>query len=486
MRQLTNYPGTEDRFTADILLRKWILGKFQEIYASLGYHLVETPNLEPAEILSKDGSEEFQTGDQPTFVIQDKHKDWVCLKPDQTVSLRRVIEQHQVRLPFPRHQVGFAFRQDKPEKGRCREFTQCDADVIGAGAGVPDAETVLWLQRGFSAIGLPETVIFINARTVLGGLHKTMGPAWTIAETDAEFDADVYDPKAAVRINELTFTRAIDKCPSTGDTGPVEAYLRQGRNVREDGDRKVYAARIEQASIEVVGLLKDLLPYRELPVLEAVRKFQAAYPTLGEEMAVLETVLSYCEELGVDMDLVRFDPCLARGMDYYTGPVFEARNKLWPYGSLAGGGRYDEMIKIQDNPTPAVGASFGLERIEQALKDLGRLPEESQAGLADVLVVTRPDWMPGPLRLARILRESFDRVLVFPEPNTSLKQQTKFAALNGIPVAVFFGPDEQEQGLVTLRSVTSGEEQDVQAARQTKNVQVPVGEIVVHIKAMQS
>ncbi len=462
MRPLTNYPGTEDRFTSDILLRKWILDKFQEIYASLGYHLVETPNLEPSEILAKEGG----TGDQPTFVFEDKHKDSVCLKPDQTVSLRRVIEQHQVRLPFPRHQIGFSFRQDKPEKGRWREFLQCDADVIGAPAGVPDAETVLWLQKGFRAVGLPETVLYINARTVLGGLYRTL-------------ENEFYD--------EVTFTRAIDKCPSSGEVKLVEAYLRSGHGRADDDGKTVFPPEVESAAGQITDLIKKLLPYRDMPVQEAVGKFEQEYPTLGEEMAILETVLQYCDLLGVDMDFIRFDPSLARGMDYYTGPVFEARNPLWPFGSLAGGGRYDEMIKIREEPQPAVGASFGLDRIEQALKDLGRLPEESQGGLADVMIVTRPDWMPGPLKLAKQLRESFDRVLVFPDPNASLKSQTKFAAHNKIPVAIFYGPDEQEEGMVTLRSVTFGEmEQDVQQARKSKNVKVPVADIVAEVKALQA
>lgn len=461
MRPLTNYPGTEDRFTADILLRKWILAKFQEIYESLGYHLVETPNLEPSEILAKEGG----TGDQPTFVFEDKHKDMVCLKPDQTVSLRRVIEQHQVRLPFPRHQVGLAFRQDKPEKGRWREFMQCDADVIGAPAGIPDAETVYWLQRGFQAIGLAETVLYINARTVLGGLYRTL-------------DDEFYD--------EVTFTRAIDKCPTSGDTAIVTAYLRAGHGRTDEDGKTVFPPEVEEASSKVTDLIKALLPYRDMPVKEAVAKFETEFPSLGEEMAVLDRIIEYCEMLGVDMEFIRFDPSLARGMDYYTGPVFEARNPLWPYGSLAGGGRYDRMIKVREEPQPAVGASFGLDRIEQALKDLGRVPEESKAVLADVMIVTRPDWMPGPVKLARQLRQEFKRVLIYPDPNASLKAQTKFASHNRIPVVIFYGPDEQVEGMVTLRSVTfDDQEGDVREMRKSKNVQVPLADIVAEVRAMQ-
>ena len=177
------------------------------------------------------------------------------------------------------------------------------------------------------------------------------------------------------------------------------------------------------------------------------------------------------------MENIRFDPCLARGMDYYTGPVFEARHPIWTFGSLAGGGRYDRMVKIRDEAQPAVGASFGLERIEQALRDLGRLPDIAGQGLADVLIATRPDWMPGPLKLATELRKTIGRVLVFPNPEASFKMQTKFASENGIKYIVFYGPDEAEAGEATIRTLTDGDITDVQAARQSKNQKVTVAEL---------
>jgi histidyl-tRNA synthetase len=453
MSSLTNYPGTQDRFTSDILQRKWILDKFQAIYSSLGYNLVETPNLEPSEILAKENG----VGDQPVFTFIDKHRDDVCLKPDQTVSLRRVIEQHDLRLPFMRHQVGFAFRQDKPERGRCREFTQCDADVIGAPLGVADAETILWLQRGFVEIGLHETILSVNARGILTGLYKSLGSEY--------FD-------------ELTFVRAIDKCPVSGDTSVVDRYLKTGQGVKDDEiEKKTFAPELVVASSAIVGLLKRLLPFKELPVWDSLTQFGTAFPQMETEVAEVKMVLEYCESLGVSMENIRFDPCLARGMDYYTGPVFEARHPLWTFGSLAGGGRYDQMVKIRDEAQPAVGASFGLERIEQTLHDLGRLPEIGGKGLADVLIATRPDWMPGPLKLAAELRKTIGRVLVFPNPDASFKMQTKFASENGIKYIVFYGPDEAAAGEATIRTLTDGDITDVQAARQSKNQKVTVAEL---------
>ena len=453
MSSLTNYPGTQDRFTSDILQRKWILDKFQAIYKSLGYNLVETPNLEPIEILAKDNG----VGDQPVFTFIDKHRTEVAMKPDQTVSLRRVIEQHDIRLPFMRHQVGFAFRQDKPERGRCREFTQCDADVIGAPLGVADAETILWLQKGFIEIGLPETILSVNARGILTGLYNSLNNEY--------FD-------------ELTFVRAIDKCPVNGDTSVVDRYLKTGQGAKEEGDeKKAFSPEVTAASGAVVNLLKLLLPYKEMPVWDSLSKFSAAFPDLETEIAEVKLVLDYCEALGVSMENIRFDPCLARGMDYYTGPVFEARHPLWTFGSLAGGGRYDRMVKIRDEAQPAVGASFGLERIEQTLRDLDRMPDLAGAGLADVLIATRPDWMPGPLKLATELRKTIGRVLVFPDPTASFKMQTKFASENGIKYIVFYGPDEAEAGEVTIRTLTDGDITDVQAARQSKNQKVTVAEL---------
>jgi histidyl-tRNA synthetase len=453
MSSLTNYPGTQDRFTSDILQRKWILDKFQAIYKSLGYNLVETPNLEPSEILAKENG----VGDQPVFTFIDKHRDSVALKPDQTVSLRRVIEQHDIRLPFMRHQVGFAFRQDKPERGRCREFTQCDADVIGAPLGVADAETILWLQKGFIEIGLPETILSVNARGILTGLYRSLGNEF--------FD-------------ELTFVRAIDKCPVDGDTSVVDRYLKTGQGIKdEESEKKIYPADVTDATESIVSLLSRLLPFKELPVWDSLNQFASEFPELSAEVAEVKMVLDYCESLGVSMENIRFDPCLARGMDYYTGPVFEARHPLWTFGSLAGGGRYDRMVKIRDESQPAVGASFGLERIEQTLRDLGRLPDIGGKGLADVLIATRSDWMPGPLKLAAQLRSTIGRVLVFPDPTASFKMQTKFASENGIKYIVFYGPDEAEAGEATIRTLTDGDITDVQAARQSKNQKVTVAEL---------
>ena len=453
MSSLTNYPGTQDRFTSDILQRKWILDKFQAIYKSLGYNLVETPNLEPSEILAKENG----VGDQPVYTFIDKHRDNVALKPDQTVSLRRLIEQHDLRLPFMRHQVGFAFRQDKPERGRCREFTQCDADVIGAPLGVADAETILWLQKGFIEIGLPETILSVNARGILTGLYKSLKNEY--------FD-------------ELTFVRAIDKCPVDGDTSVVDRYLnRDPSNDLEDVMKPGFNLARYEATRQILDLLKKLLPLKELPVWDALAQFEALFSDLETEISEVRLVLEYCDSLGVSMENIRFDPCLARGMDYYTGPVFEARHPLWTFGSLAGGGRYDRMVKIRDEAQPAVGASFGLERIEQTLRDLDRMPDLAGTGLADVLIATRPDWMPGPLKLATELRKTIGRVLVFPDPTASFKMQTKFASENGIKYIVFYGPDEAEAGEATIRTLTDGDITDVQAARQSKNQKVTVAEL---------
>jgi len=311
---LTNYPGTQDRFTDDILLRQWILARFQAVYRQLGFSLLETPSLEPVEVLAKQGG----VGDQPTFRFSDKHGDDVCLKPDQTVSLRRVVEQHRLRLPFPRHQVGYAFRQDKPERGRWREFLQCDADFVGAPLGTADAETVYWLLKGFEAVGLPETVVAVNTRGVLKGVYALLD--------DPYFD-------------ELTFVRAIDKMPSSQDPLPVKTYLEGLVKDREGGEKVDPAGPGAKASTKILSLLGDLTPYRGQDAFQALDTFAAAFPTLAEECEALRSVLTCAIEAGASLERVRFDPCLARGMDYYTGPVFEAHCPLWTYGSLAGGGR---------------------------------------------------------------------------------------------------------------------------------------------------
>lgn len=468
---LTNYPGTQDRFTNDILLRQWILSRFQAVYRELGFNLLETPCLEPVEVLNKSGG----VGDQPTFVFTDKHRDDVCLKPDQTVSLRRVVEQHRLRLPYPRHQVGFAFRQDKPEKGRWREFLQCDADFIGAPLGTADAETILWLLRGFAKVGLPETYLLVNTRGILSGLYEEMGNAY--------FD-------------ELTFVRAIDKIPVGGETDLMVEYLtrlaiaKEGWKAVPDGEKatgKIPAGSdAEKAISAILVVISKLHDYgSEGNAVADLKLFAERHPAMADQAAGLASVLEMAYEAGASPDQVIFEPVLARGMDYYTGPVFECRSNLWPYGSLAGGGRYDNMVVVEGVPQPSVGASFGLDRIEQALKDLGRVPAECSDRVADALVITKPDWLPGAMRVARQLREAGFKTIVYPDPAVTLKLQTRFAAQNAIPVAVFFGPDEQEQGNVTLRSVTPETDvADPEAARQAKNMTISLDQLVETVRGM--
>lgn len=468
---LTNYPGTQDRFTDDILLRQWVLSKFQAVYRELGFHLVETPCLEPSGVLSKSGG----VGDQPTFVFSDKHKDEVCLKPDQTVSLKRVVEQHRLRLPFPRHQVGFAFRQDKPERGRWREFLQCDADFVGAPLGTADAETILWLLKGFDAVGLPETELLVNTRSILTGLYSELGSSY--------FD-------------ELTFVRAIDKIPSSGDTGLMVEYLsrlciaKEGWKPVPESDqawpRVDKDSEAHETILKILNLVATLDEFRaQGQAVECLDKFAAKHPDLAPQADDLKRILQMAFEAGVDANQITFDPVLARGMDYYTGPVFECRISLWPYGSLAGGGRYDNMVTVEGVPQPAVGASFGLDRIEQALKDLGRVPTECSQRLADALVIVKPDWLPGAMRVARQLRDAGLRTIVYPDPSVTLKLQTRYAAQNRIPVAVFFGPDEQEQGNVTIRTITPETDvADPDAARQAKNMTVSLTEMVDTVRSL--
>jgi histidyl-tRNA synthetase len=235
----------------------------------------------------------------------------------------------------------------------------------------------------------------------------------------------------------------------------------------------------ETAIAKATEQISKLFGYRETPVTQALADFVAAYPDLQQETADLQTVFDYAFALGVEEQDVRFDPCLARGMDYYTGPVFEARSSAWPYGSLAGGGRYDEMIEIDGKIQPAVGASFGLERIEQALNDLNLVPPELKSNLAEVMVATQEDWLPGPLSVAKSLRDLGFRTFVYPRPTDKLGVQTRFAARNGIRAVVFYGPDEKEAGEITLRYVSEEKAiKDRKSAGGSKTERVPLEPIL--------
>jgi histidyl-tRNA synthetase len=322
-------------------------------------------------------------------------------------------------MPFKRYQIQPVWRADRPQKGRFREFYQCDVDTVGSTSPVADAECLAVLHDCLAALGFQEFRIRINHRALLSAMVSHVGAA--------EF--------------ETVVLVALDKLGKIGWDKVSEEM--SGRGVAEDSVRQ----------------LRELLTGASLDSLG---------PALGEAgaapIALLREVMDHAVALGVDANVLSFDPVLARGLGYYTGPIFEAEVTEPKVGSIAGGGRYDGLIGMfSKNDVPAVGISLGLERILAVLEEWGKLP--GQRGASQVLVtVFSPELQSESLAVVRALREAGVAAEMTLDAGDKLGRQFKRAHALGIPWVLVMGPSEIEQGLVQLKHLESGDQESLTLA----------------------
>lgn len=436
--------GTRDFLPLDVLRRRWVVSIVEDVYQSWGFEPLETPVMERLEtLLGKYGEE----GDQLIFRIMKRGEKLeraldegarenqladAGLRYDLTVPLARVAAEYQARLPrvFKRYQIQPVFRADRPAKGRFREFFQCDLDIVGSNSLVVEAEVLGAAAEVLRRLGFgpADFRIRLNHRILLRVLLAAAGVP--------EHLADV----ALV---------AVDKLDKVGEAGVL----------RELEERSVNSA----AAVRLLELLTaapagngerlDWLESRVPPGEDSSR-------ALAELRLVLEL-----SALGPAAAYLQVDPALARGLSYYTGPIFEVEVAGFG-GSAGGGGRYDNLIGMfGTRPVPACGFSLGLERILMILEDRGMFPERL-AGQPEVLVTLFDEsTISAALQLATELRRRGLRVDVFPEPG-KYPRQFKHAEQRGIRYAVLLGPRERESGVAVLKDLTSGGQ-----------VEVPLGDL---------
>jgi histidyl-tRNA synthetase len=478
-RDLARSPrGFRDRTAADVLAERQMLDRIRAVFESYGFDALETPAFEYADALGKFLPDQDRPN-EGVFALRDDDEQWLSLRYDLTAPLARYVAQNYDALPKPfrRYQTGSVYRNEKPGPGRFREFTQFDADTVGTASMLADAEGAMLLCDAFDALGLAgQYVVKMNNRKVLNGVLETAG-----VSDDAQ---------------RMTVLRAIDKLDRLGPQG-VRLLLGAGRK-DESGDF-TKGAGLAPDAIERVLAFTDSGAATRSDVCGRFDALAGDSADGAQGVKELREIDAFLTAAGYDSARVAFDPAIVRGLAYYTGPVleaemtFEVRNEdgqLVRFGSVASGGRYDDLVKrFTAQDVPATGVSIGVSRLLAALSARGLTAQAEFEGPVVVLVMDR-DAIPGYLAMARELRAAGIRAEVY-MGTSGMKAQMKYADKRQSRIAVIEGGDERARGEVTLKDLALGAEQakqvkdrDQWAKGGSAQVTIPRAELVRQVKAM--
>lgn len=446
MAQKPSIPkGTRDFSPIEMARRNYIFDTIKSVFALYGFQQIETPAMENLSTLMGKYGEE---GDKLLFKILNSG-DWITplrepmaqsdltigkatnivsekgLRYDLTVPFARFVVQHrdEIQFPFKRFQIQPVWRADRPQKGRYREFYQCDVDVIGTNSLVSEVELIQIVEEVYRKLGI-RVALHINNRKILAGIAEIIG-----------------QPDKIVDI-----TVAIDKLDKIG----IE-------NVNKELEEKGLPA-------EAVEALQPILDLSGSNVEKLDRLEEILAPTeIGKKgIEELRTILDMYEAASTNKGLeIVLDLCLARGLNYYTGAIFEVKAKDVQMGSITGGGRYDNLTGIFGMPdVSGVGISFGADRIYDVLTELNLYPADLQSTTQLLFATFGQEEMRYAIRLASRLREAGLRVEVYPEP-TKMKKQMGYADAKHIPFVAIIGGDEMAAQKMMLKNMTTGEQQQV-------------------------
>jgi len=418
MVDLQNARGTRDFAPEDKILRQDLVDSLRELFELYGFSPLETPLLERLDILAS----KYNVGEEiikEIFTLKDQGERDLCLRYDLTVPLCRFVGMNRdLKMPFKRYAMGRVFRDGPIKTGRMREFFQCDIDIVGSSNMLADAQIVEVAQSFFEKLGL-SVVIEINNRKLLDGILEQLRI-----------------PKE----KQTNIILAIDKLKKIG-LDDVEKELKEKGMLTDQVD-------------ELFKIL--LIKGSNLDKLEALRKI-LDNPKALEGLEELERMLSFIP----DQSNILFSVCLARGLAYYTGTVFEVflQDTSVLSSSLAAGGRYDNMISNfldQEEKIPALGISFGIEPILEVLKKTGKI--STKKNLSQVFVIPIKTQKES-VAIAKQLRKSGIRTDI-DLIGRGISKNLDYANSLGIPYVVIVGPKELEMGKVKLKNMVSGEEKD--------------------------
>lgn len=391
--------GFRDFLPVEAKKRQYVINIFKQVFESYGFVPLETPSLEYEEILlGKYGDE----GDKLMYRFEDNGKRRVALRYDQTVPLARVVSQYGsasspqvLPMPFKRYQIQNVWRAENTQKGRFREFLQCDIDTVGVSSPLADAEIIEVVVNAVTKLGFKNFKILINDRENLK--FKTNGIALS-------------------QDKNILAVRAIDKIKKIGKDGVLKELAENGFTKQEAEE-----------------------------ILQVVEKTELT-PRLSEVFSILK-------KLGVSENQYEFSSTLARGMDYYTGIIFEIEVEGYTAGSLGGGGRYDNLIGIFANKQiPAVGFAFGFDRLMEAMEELNLFPGDLNTTKALVTAFS-PELVSKSMETAYLLRERGINTELYLDENAKMEKQLKYADKKQIPYVIIIGPDEAKNNTVTVKNL---------------------------------
>ncbi len=476
--------GFRDYFGAEVTERKAMLDKVAEVYHRYGFDPLETSAVETVEALGK-FLPDVDRPNEGVFAWQDEDQDWLALRYDLTAPLARVAAQFRNDLPSPyrRYAMGPVWRNEKPGPGRFRQFYQCDADTVGAPSVAADAEICAMLSDALETVGIPrgDYIVRVNNRKVLNGVMEVAGVL------------DPADPDRFASERGIVL-RAIDKIDRLGETG-VRALLGEGRKDESGDFTKGAGLSAEQAEV----VMAFMSARRDSGAATVARLRDLVGPsTIGSEgVQELETIAELLDRQGYGPDRILIDPGVVRGLGYYTGPVYEAeltfeildeKGRKRQFGSVAGGGRYDDLVKrFTGQSVPATGVSIGVDRLLAALRAKGRSSADTQGPI--VVTVMDRDRMADYMGMVAELRNAGIRAEVYLGNPKNFGNQLKYADKRQSPIAVIQGGNEANKGTVILKDLILGAQIAQNATLEEwkdrpAQVEVPRADLVAEVRKM--
>jgi len=438
--------GTRDFSPTEMVKRNFIFDTIKRVFRKYGYQQIETPSMENLSTLTGKYGEE---GDKLIFKILNSGDFWndadnrkqkdenfeftsktlvsiiseKALRYDLTVPFARYVVQHQneITFPFKRFQVQPVWRADRPQKGRYREFYQCDADVVGSDSLLNEAEFVLIYDEALTKLGLKDFTIKINNRKILSGIAEIIDKADNI----------------------IDLTVAIDKLDKIGLDGVIKELMERG---------------FTEADMEKIKPV-ILLEGSNAEKLASLRTALSTSTTGLKGCEEIETVLSYITLCPLQTATLELDITLARGLNYYTGAIFEVKTNEVAMGSIGGGGRYDDLTGMFGlKGLTGVGISFGADRIYDVMDELNLFPEAANQSTQLLICCFDKEGETFALPILQELRKQDINVELYPA-GAKLKKQLDYANNKQIPFTIIIGSEEMESGLLTVKNMATGEQE---------------------------
>ncbi|MFA7675900.1 MAG: histidine--tRNA ligase [Candidatus Shapirobacteria bacterium] len=394
--------GFRDFLPKEMTVRNYVKNTLTEIFETFGFQPLETPALEYASVLK--GKYSNETDDKLGYFFKDNGDREIGLRYDLTVPASKIlaIYSNEIQLPFKRYQIQPVWRAENTQKGRYREFIQCDIDIFGTSSPIADAEIIALMYAGIQKLKIKNAIIKINSRSVLFEILS----------------------KSDVKNNQESVLQSLDKLDKIGQ------------------DR-----------------VKNELISKDIPKVQIDNLFKYIKEAQPDEF--LKQVLDKLKAFNIPESAYIFDPTLVRGCDYYTGTIFEISVTEPKIGAIGGGGRYDNLIANLGGPnTPAVGFSFGFERVVDVIQELNLLPESTQSKTKILVANFGEETETNILNLVSNLRDQNIASTVYPE-NEKLGKQIKYATSLNIPYLAIIGTDEAKNNQITLKNLTTTEQKSV-------------------------